>query len=77
MYVINENHNELVQLWHEYRIHEVHKVCWRICQSKRHDKILIESISHSETSHGDIFGMDINLVITGAEINLEEHLGFR
>jgi hypothetical protein len=50
-------------------------VCWRICQPKRHDKILIESVSHSESGLGDIIGTDLNLVISEAEINLGEHLG--
>jgi hypothetical protein len=77
MYIVNENHNELVQLWHEYGVREVHEVCRCICQPKRHDKILIEFVSHSECSLGDIFGMDLNLVIIGVEINIGEHLGSR
>jgi hypothetical protein len=40
-----------------------------------HDKILIEPISHRESCLGDIFGMYFNLMISGAEINLGEHLG--
>jgi hypothetical protein len=52
-------------------------VCRCICQPKRHDKILIEFVSHSECSLGDIFGMDLNLVIIGVEINIGEHLGSR
>jgi hypothetical protein len=75
MYVINENHNEHVQLQHEYGVHEVHEVCWCICQPKQHDKILKEYVSRSEGSLGDIFDTDLNLVIIGVEINLGEHLG--
>jgi hypothetical protein len=75
-YVVNENHNELVQLRHEYGVHEVHEVCRCICQHKQQDKILVESVSRSESSLGDIFGTDLNLVITEVEINLGEHLGF-
>jgi hypothetical protein len=30
-YVIKENHNELVQLRHEYGVHKLHEVCRRIC----------------------------------------------
>jgi hypothetical protein len=52
MNVINENHSKLVQLWHEYKVHEVHEVCQRICQPKRHDKILIKPVPHSENSVG-------------------------
>jgi hypothetical protein len=50
-------------------------VCQLICQPKRHDKILNESVSHSESSLGDILGMDLNLVITRVKINVGEHLG--
>jgi hypothetical protein len=69
-YVINEDHDKPDQLRHEYGVHEVHEVCQRICQSKRHDKILIQPVSHSERCLGDIFGTNFNLMIAGAEINL-------
>jgi hypothetical protein len=39
--VINKNHYELVKLGHEYRIHEIHEVGKRICETERHDQILI------------------------------------
>src|SRR6185312_16380255 len=35
--VINENHDELVKLRHEYRVHEIHEVGRSICETKRHD----------------------------------------
>jgi hypothetical protein len=51
-------------------------VCWCICQPKRRDKILIKSVSYRGSHPGDIFSMDFNLMIAGAQINREEHLGF-
>jgi hypothetical protein len=51
-------------------------MCQRICQPKRHDKILMKLVSRRESRLGDIFGMDFNLMIAEAEINLREHLGF-
>jgi hypothetical protein len=39
--VINEDHYELVKLFHENRVHEIHEVCWCIGKTKRHDQILI------------------------------------
>jgi hypothetical protein len=54
IYLVNENHNKLVQLWHEYGVHEVHEVCRRIGQPKRLDKILIMPISHRESRPGDV-----------------------
>jgi hypothetical protein len=72
-YVINEDHNKLDQLRHEYGVHEVHEVCQRVCQPKRHDKILIKLVSHRESHLGDIFGMNLNLMVARAKINLGEH----
>jgi hypothetical protein len=30
--VINEDHDKLIQLYHEYRVHQVHEVSWGISQ---------------------------------------------
>jgi hypothetical protein len=51
----------------------IHEVCRRIYQPNGHDKILIETISCSESHFGYIFGMNLDLVIAGAEINFGEH----
>jgi hypothetical protein len=75
--VVNEHHDKLVQLWHEDRVHEAREVCQRIRQPKRHNKILIETISCTECRIGYIFSMNLDLVIAGAEINFGEHLGSR
>jgi hypothetical protein len=32
--IVNEDHDKLVQLWHEYRVHHVHKMCRSIGESK-------------------------------------------
>jgi hypothetical protein len=72
--VINEHHDKLVQLWHENWVNKVHVVCWCICQSKCHDKIFIETISCFEGCLGYIFSTNLNLVISGVEINFGEHL---
>jgi hypothetical protein len=32
--VVNEDHNKLVQLWHEYGVHQVHEMCRSIGESK-------------------------------------------
>jgi hypothetical protein len=73
--VINEHHDKLVQFWHEDRVHEIHEVCQHIRQSKRLDKIFKETISCGEGYLGYVFGMNHDLMIAGAEINLREHLG--
>jgi hypothetical protein len=57
--VVNENHNELVQLFHEYGVHEIHEMCRCISQPKSHHKILIHTKSRGEHCLGNIF--DTNL----------------
>jgi hypothetical protein len=61
--VINEDHDKLVQLYHEYRVHQVHEVSGGIGQPEWHHKILIETISSGESSLRNIFFMYLGLMI--------------
>jgi hypothetical protein len=61
--VINEDHDKLVQLWHEYRIHQVHEICRSIGESKRHNQILVQPVPGGESSLRDIFRTDLDLMI--------------
>ena len=40
--IIDKHDHELIELRHEYRIHQIHEIGRSICQSKRHDQILIQ-----------------------------------
>jgi dynactin complex subunit len=53
--VINKDHDKLVQLQHEYEVHQVHKICRSIGESKQHNQILIQSIPSGEASLRNIF----------------------
>jgi hypothetical protein len=46
--VINEHHYELVEVVHEHTVRQVHEVIWRIRQTERHDRELIQSILGDE-----------------------------
>jgi hypothetical protein len=72
----NENYYELVQFWHEYRIHQVHKVGRSICQPKGHDKILEQGITSRESHLRYIFRMNFDLMVARPQINLGEYLSF-
>jgi hypothetical protein len=72
--VFNEDHDKLVQLRHEYGVHQVHKVCRSIGESKRHNQILIQFIPGGEGSLRDVFQMDLDLMVTRTEIDLREDL---
>jgi hypothetical protein len=72
--VINEDHDKVVQLFHENRVHQVHEVSGGIGQTKGHHQILIETVSGGESSLRDIFFIDLNLMIARTEVNLGENL---
>jgi hypothetical protein len=61
--VINEYHDKLVQLWHEYGVHQVHEICRSIGESKRHNQILIQPIPGRECSLRNFFWTDLDLMI--------------
>jgi hypothetical protein len=68
--VVNEDHNKLVQLFHENRVHQVHEVSGGVGQTKRHHQILVETVSGGESGLWDIFFMDLDLMIARTEVNL-------
>jgi hypothetical protein len=72
--VINEDHDKLVQLRHEYGVHQVHEMCRSIGESKRHNQILIQSIPGGEGSLRNIFRMDLDLMVTQMEIDIRKDL---
>jgi hypothetical protein len=62
--VINKDHDKLVQLRHEHGVHQVHEMCMRIGESKKHNQILIQPVPGRESSLRDIFRTDLDLIIT-------------
>jgi hypothetical protein len=68
--VVNEDNDKLVQLRHEYRVHQVHEMCRNIGESKWHNKILIQPVPGGETGLRNIFWADLDLMITRMKIDL-------
>jgi hypothetical protein len=68
--VVNEDHDKLAQLRHEYEVHRVHEMCWSSGESERHSQILVQLIPGREDSLRNIFRMDLDLMITQTEIDL-------
>jgi hypothetical protein len=62
--VINKDHDKLVQLLHEYGVHQVHEMCRSIVESKQYNQIFIQPIPSGESSLRNVFRMDIDLMIT-------------
>jgi hypothetical protein len=67
--VVNEDHDKLVQLRHEYGVHQVHKMCKSIGESKQHNQILIQPVLDGESSLRDAFQADLELMITRTKID--------
>jgi hypothetical protein len=61
---------DVIKLWHEYRVHQEHKMCRSIGESKRHNQILIQPISGREDNLREIFQTDLDLMITRTKIDL-------
>jgi hypothetical protein len=68
--VINEDHDKLLQLFHENQVHQVHEVSGGIGQTKSHHQILIETVSGGESSLWNIFFTDLDLMIARTKVNL-------
>jgi hypothetical protein len=70
--VVNEDHDKLVWLRHEYGVHQVHEMCRSISESKRHNQILLQPIPGGEGGLRKVFWTDLDLMITQMKIDLGE-----
>jgi hypothetical protein len=64
--VINKDHYEFIKFLHEYRVHEIHEICWSIGKTKRHDQIFIMSISGGKCCFWNVIQSDLDLMISRA-----------
>ena len=62
--IIQIDYDELVELIHEYVVHQTGECGWSIGQAKRHDGVLVRTIMSDECSLGNILFTDTDLVIT-------------
>lgn len=70
--IIDEDDHELVQIWTEDPVHQVHEHNRCICQSKWHDKELKRPISSQESDFQDINIFNSQLIVTQTKINLQK-----
>src|ERR1044071_377406 len=70
--IINEDDHEFVEIGSTNPIHQIHKHCGSIGQSKRHNHEFIVTIACAKSCLGNIFIVDSKLMITRTEINLRE-----
>jgi hypothetical protein len=62
-YVVNEDYDKLVQLFHEHLIHEVHKICWCVGESKGHHGELILPVTGDKGGLRDVTFPNLELVV--------------
>jgi hypothetical protein len=62
--IINEYDNKLIEILHEYLVHQVHEVRWSVGQDKRHHSELIPPISICECCFWYILNSDFQLMVT-------------
>src|SRR3954466_16340008 len=52
--IIQINHDELVEVFHEYIVHQSREGGWGIGQAKRHDGVLVRTITSNEGGLRDV-----------------------
>ncbi|KAK4731539.1 hypothetical protein R3W88_024527 [Solanum pinnatisectum] len=70
--IINEHNYEHIKVLSKHPIHQIHRRCWSINQSKRHYQKLIMTIPNSKSHFWNITIIHPQLVITRPKINLRE-----
>src|SRR5664279_4504413 len=70
--IIDVDHDELVEILHEYRVHEPHECCWGICKAKRHDSILVKTITSDTSCLWNVFLSDLYLMVSRFQVHLGE-----
>jgi hypothetical protein len=68
--VVNVDNDKLVQLRHEYGVHQVHEMCRSIGEPKRHNQILIQPVPGGESGLSNVFRADLDLMITRTKVDL-------
>jgi hypothetical protein len=69
---INKDHEKLIQLQHEYAVHQVHEMSKSIGESKRYNQILIHHVPGRESGLRNVFLADLDLMITRTKIDLRK-----
>src|ERR1041385_5780722 len=73
--IMNEHHHKLVEVLHENLVHEVHEISRGIGKSEGHHSVLEQTILGREGGLGDVRLSDLQLMISGPQINLGEDSG--
>jgi hypothetical protein len=75
--IIKVYNNELVEVFHEDRVHESRESCWSIGETKGHNSVLVKTITSCESGLWNIFLADFYLMIAASQVQLRENNGAR
>src|SRR5581483_5970934 len=70
--VVYEDNHKFIQVRSTYSVHQIHKDCWSVRQTERHDQKFVMTITSSERCLGNIIFSDSHLVVSGSKIDLGE-----
>ena len=72
--VVDEDHNEFIEIRFKDSIHEIHKGCGGIGKAKGHYQKFKVPITSMKSGFADIFLPDTELMISGSKIDFREEL---
>ena len=70
--VINEHHKKLIQELHEHFVHHMHEESRGIGETKGHHGIFVKTVPSSECGLRNILLFNLELMISGPQINFGE-----
>ena len=73
--VIKENYHELVEVFHENLVHEVHEIGWGIGQTKGHHGVFKQTVTGGEGGLGNVCLSDHQLMVSCPKIDLGKDSG--
>jgi hypothetical protein len=73
--IIDKDHDKLIELHHEYGVHEVHEVGRCVSESEGHDQELVKTITSGKSGLRNIAWSNLNLVVARTKVNFREDFG--
>lgn len=73
--ILNEHHQKLVEVLHEDLVHDVHEIGRGIGKSEGHHIVAEQTIAGCEVCLEDVRLADLQLVVSGPQIDLGEDSG--
>ena len=71
--IIQIDYDELVELIHEYVVHQTGECGWSIGQAKRHDGVLVRTITSDECGLWNIVFANTDLVVTQPQVEFRQY----